>query len=119
MKKIAYGVAGSAAAFPALALAQATGSSPQFSPQPYGLPQGTITQIITGILTFLLMAVGIIGIIGFAIAGILYLTAAGDEDRIKKAKNAMLYSIIGVIVAVAGYVALQAAQGLLGGTGSF
>lgn len=81
-----------------------------------GLPQGSITDIITNIMNWLLMLVGIIGVIGFAIAGILYLTAAGDDTAIERAKNAMMYSIIGVIVAIIGVVVIQAVQGMLGGT---
>jgi len=67
----------------------------------------------------LLAVVGIVGVIGFAIAGILYLTAAGDEGRIGTAKNAMMYSIIGVIVALAGLVALNFAKGMLGAQKGF
>jgi cytochrome bd-type quinol oxidase subunit 2 len=82
------------------------------------LPTGSITGIITNIMNWLLMLVGIIGVIGFAIAGILYLTAAGDDDAISRAKSAMMYSIIGVIVAIVGVVVIQAVQGMLGGTSS-
>lgn len=84
-----------------------------------GLPGGKISEIITSIMNWLLTMVGIIGVIGFAIAGVLYLTAAGDEGKIDKAKNAMLYSIIGVIVAIVGVVALQAAKALLDADESF
>lgn len=84
-----------------------------------GLPSGKISEIITKIMEWLLTMVGIIGVIGFAIAGILYLTAAGDEGKIDKAKNAMLYSIIGVIVAIVGVVALQAAKNLLNADETF
>jgi multisubunit Na+/H+ antiporter MnhB subunit len=80
-----------------------------------GLPGGTLTAIVMTVANWLLWAIGLIGIIGFAIAGILYLTAAGDDDRISKAKNAMMYSIIGVLVALAGVVALTFARNLLGG----
>lgn len=81
-----------------------------------GLPAGSISGIITNIMNWLLMMVGIIGVIGFAIAGVLYLTAAGDEGRIDQAKSAMMYSIVGVIVAIIGVVVMQAAKGLLGGS---
>jgi len=80
-----------------------------------GLPVGGVMDIITNIMYWLLALVGIVGVIGFVIAGILYLTAAGDETRIGQAKSAMLYSIIGVIVALAGLVALQFAKNMLGG----
>ena len=84
-----------------------------------GLPSGGVMDIITNIMYWLLAIVGIVGVIGFAIAGILYLTAAGDEGRIGTAKNAMLYSIIGVIVALAGLVALNFAKNMLGANTGF
>jgi len=89
------------------------------TPGETGLPRQTVFGIITNIMDVLLAAVGIIGVIGFAIAGILYLTAAGDEGRIETAKKAMLYSIIGVVVALAGLVALTFAENLLQGRGNF
>jgi hypothetical protein len=88
------------------------------TPTSTGLPEGTITQIVTNIMNWLLTMVGILGVIGFAIAGILYLTSAGDEGRAGTAKSAMLYSIIGVIVAIVGVVAIKAAESMLGGTNS-
>lgn len=81
-----------------------------------GLPTGTIYDIISRIMNWLLLIIGFIGVIGFVIAGILYLTAAGNEEQIEKAKTAMLYSIIGVIVALVGYVIIQAVSTLLGGS---
>ena len=95
---------------PGLALAQFS------NPTGTGLPEGSIMSIVKSIMNWLLILVGILGVIGFAIAGILYLTAAGDEDRIKTAKSAMMYSIIGVIVALLGLVILKAAAGMLGGS---
>lgn len=85
------------------------------APQSTNLPEGTLMNIVTGIMNWLLMLVGILGVIGFAIAGVLYLTSAGDEGRAGTAKNAMLYSIIGVIVALLGMVILKAAETMLKG----
>ena len=115
--KIRYALALASSAvltFPVLAAAQ-------FNPTPAGanLPGGSIMNIIANVMTWLLGLVGFIGVIGFAIAGILYLTAAGDEDRIAQAKKAMSYSIIGVIVAIVGVVILKAAQAMLGAQGQF
>ncbi len=98
---------------PAMALAQ-------FQP-PGGtnLPNSSIMEIVRNIMNWLLMLVGIVAVIGFAIAGILYLTAAGDEDRIGTAKKAMTWSIVGVIVALVGLVILSAAENMLGARQGF
>ncbi len=79
----------------------------------YNLPDASIYNIVTNIMNWLLGLIGVIGVIGFAISGILYLTAAGDETQIGKAKKAMTYSIIGVIVALVGLVVLNSAYYLL------
>jgi len=79
----------------------------------FGLPNASIYSIISNILNWLLAIVGVVGIIGFVISGILYLTAAGNEDMIQKAKRAMTYSIIGVIVALSGLVAIYFADSML------
>lgn len=108
IKSSVFGLSTLALAVPALVSAQYS------APTGTNLPVSSIYGIISNIMFWLLALVGIVGVIGFAIAGILYLTAAGDEGRIGTAKTAMLYSIIGVIVALAGLVALQFANQLLG-----
>jgi ABC-type transport system involved in cytochrome bd biosynthesis fused ATPase/permease subunit len=84
-----------------------------------GLPTGNLTSIIIGVMNWLLVILGILGVIGFVIAGILYLTAAGNDDQMKRAKNAMTWSIIGVIVGLMGYVIIQAVDSMLNGSSSF
>ncbi len=83
-----------------------------------GVPGGTVTNIIKQTLNWLLAILGFFGIIGFVISGILYLTSAGNDDQISTAKNAMKYSIIGVIVALLGFVIIKAVDTLLTGTSS-
>lgn len=73
-------------------------------------PEGGIAQIIRNLLTWLLGIVGVIAIIGFVISGVQYLTSAGSEERMESAKRNMLYAIIGVIVALASFVIVQAIQ---------
>jgi len=85
----------------------------------FGLPAGSITGIVLNILLWILYIFGIIGIIGFVISGILYLTAAGDEDRMASAKRALQYSIIGVIVGLVGVVILQAINLALNSSANF
>lgn len=112
--KSAVSVATAMALAPMMALAQ-------FDPNAGGktnLPSGSIMNIAQNIMNWLLSLVGILGVIGFAIAGILYLTAAGDEDRIGTAKKAMTWAIVGVLVALLGLVVVKAFSSMLGGTSS-
>lgn len=64
----------------------------------------TLAQIATSVLNFLLSVVGVIGIIMMVVGGLMYLTAAGDEDRIKTGKSITVYSIIGIAIALAALV---------------
>jgi len=82
------------------------------------LPDGTVLGIANNVMLWSLGIVGFIAIIGFCIAGILYFISAGDEDQSKNAKRAMLYSIIGIIVALSGYVIWNAVFKMLDADGS-
>ncbi|KKP98510.1 MAG: hypothetical protein US25_C0008G0009 [Candidatus Moranbacteria bacterium GW2011_GWE1_36_7] len=109
-KKVAYAASAIASAVPMIVSAQFS------TPGGTGLPQGSLIGIITNLMNWLLIVVGILGVIGFVIAGIIYLTAAGDDGQIERGKTTMLYSILGVIVALIGIVVIKAVQGMLGGT---
>lgn len=79
------------------------------------LPDSPIFEIVSNIVFWLLGTLELISFIAFIIAGIMYLTASGDETQAGKAKKAMTYAIIGVIVGFSGFVFFQAAAYLLNG----
>ena len=81
VRKISYGLAASIAVAPMTVLAQFQ------TPAGTGLPAGSIVGIVTSAMNWLLIIVGILGVIGFVIAGIIYLTAAGDEEQIEKGEK--------------------------------
>lgn len=113
IKRIAYATTSVMLMVPAVVSAQwSTGKD---NAARSDLPQGTLTYIIGNIMFWILGLVGIIAVIGFAISGIMYLTAAGDEGRIDSAKRGMTASITGVIVAIIGLVIVFAADAMLSG----
>jgi hypothetical protein len=94
-------------------------ASAQWSTSGYsglGLPGGTIYNIIQTLMKWLLAIFSLVAIIGFTISGIMYLTAAGDEDQQQRAKKAMYYSIIGVVVGLSGLVIFVAVDTMLKGS---
>jgi hypothetical protein len=107
----------SAVFFPALALAQ--GWNKDNLKNVTKLPQAPVATIINNIVLWLLGIFGFVAVVGFVISGIMYLTAAGDEDRQETAKNAMIYSITGVLVGLAGLVVIYAIDALYGGATDF
>ncbi|MDB5186546.1 MAG: rane protein of unknown function [Candidatus Saccharibacteria bacterium] len=60
----------------------------------------SMAQIITNTLLLLL---GIVSVIMIIIGGIRYTTSAGDASRIKAAKDTIMYSVVGLVVALLAY----------------
>ncbi len=67
----------------------------------------TLSQIALNVLDFLLSIVGILAIIMLVVGGIMYLTSAGDEDRMETGKKIVIYSIVGIFVALAALVIVK------------
>lgn len=111
MKKIIISVAALALlASPMLALAEV--SFPDtFSTE---LEQDAdVASILNAILDWGLGILLVLGVLAFVVAGILYITAGGDEDRIKTAKSVMVFAIIGIVVGLLGMIVVNTIQGLL------
>lgn len=85
----------------------------------YGLPSGSIFGIIRNILYWLLGALGIFGVIGFVISGIMYLVSTGDESMIERAKEAMKWSFVGIVVGLIGVVIIRAVNLMLNAQSGF
>lgn len=68
----------------------------------------TLTQIARNILNFLLSIIGVLALIMLVISGIMYLTSAGNETRMKTAKSIFTASLIGIAVAMASLILVTA-----------
>jgi hypothetical protein len=64
----------------------------------------SLLQIVTNVLTFLLSIVGVLAIIALVYGGGVYLTAYGDETRMKEGKKVVTSAVIGIIVALSAVV---------------
>ncbi len=62
-----------------------------------------VTQTIAKVVNVLLFIIGIIAVVVIVIGGIMYATSGGNAEQTKKAKDAILYAVIGIIVAVMAY----------------
>ncbi len=76
-------------------------------------PGQNISDYVNTVISYLIGLVGLIAIVGFLISAVMYFTAAGDEEKITKAKSAMTYSIVGVVVALMGFVILNVVNNFL------
>ena len=68
---------------------------------------GNITQLVDT----LFIVIGAISVIIIIIGGIYYVTSTGDQARIKRAKDTILYAIIGLIVAILAYAIVKFVNG--------
>lgn len=75
----------------------------------------TLKEIAENILNFLLSIVGILGIIGLIVGGGFYLTAYGDEERIKKGKDIITASLTGIIIASAALIIVKQIAAIIAG----
>ena len=60
----------------------------------------SISSIGLGIANAAWIVFTIIAVVAFVIAGILFLTAFGETDKISKAKSAFIWGVVGIIVAL-------------------
>ena len=121
IKQTLYATVAGALAFAPLMVGAASPVSSGFTPDKAadstsGLSQTPVYTIIMNVMNWLLGIVGVLAVIAFVISGILYLTAAGDEEQIEKAKATMMYAIIGLVIALIGLIVVNAIGGLTGTT---
>jgi hypothetical protein len=69
----------------------------------YDQSQKDYTTIIANIIKTVLTLVGIIFIVLIIYGGFLYMTSASESEKVKKAKNTIIYSAIGLIIILAAY----------------
>lgn len=64
-----------------------------------GIPEtGSLRDYIIGIVNVALTLVGVAAAIYLILSGVRYITSAGDEGDTKKAKNGIIYAVLGLIV---------------------
>lgn len=57
---------------------------------------GTVETIISVVLGF----IGAIALLVITVSGFRYVTSAGDPERASKAKNGIIYALVGLVVAI-------------------
>ncbi len=94
-----------AVAIPSVTLAITNGwATPN---QPAGLNSASdLNQIILNITNWVLGFVTILAVLFLIWGGLQYLTAAGNEEQVEKAKNTITYALLGLVVAAIAYAAV-------------
>lgn len=64
---------------------------------------GNVNTFAQNLVRLLLWAIGVISVIMIIVGGIFYTLSGGDASKIKRAKDTVLYSVIGLVVALLAY----------------
>lgn len=67
-------------------------------PDEVGDKTDTFNDNITNILNAVIGVLGIVAVIVIIIGGVTYMTSSGDAGKVKKAKDTILYGVIGLVV---------------------
>jgi len=62
-----------------------------------------LPEIIKTIVDVLLYILGIVSVFVIIIAGISYTVSGGDQNQVTKAKNTLMYAVVGLVVALLAY----------------
>jgi len=68
-----------------------------------GVTETTISKTVGGIIRAVLGVVGVLFLVLTVYAGILWMTSAGNEEKVDKAKKILASSFIGIVVVAAAY----------------
>jgi len=74
---------------------------------------GSIDQLITSLQSLAWKVFGIVALICFVVAGILFLTSAGNPEKVSAARSAFMWGIAGIIVGILAYSIITIIQNLL------
>ncbi len=55
---------------------------------------------VTGILNGIIAVLGLVCVVVMIIGGVNYMTSSGDAGKVKKAKDTILYGLIGLVVCI-------------------
>ena len=79
-----------------------------------GLPDA-----VTKIINFVIGAGGLVAVAYMVVGGIGYITANGDAGKVAKAKNTILYALIGLVITALAFAIVNfAISGISGGSSS-
>lgn len=82
-----------------------------------GLATSNLMAIIARIINGFLILLGLAAVIIIIYAGVLWMTAAGKEEQVMKAKKTLINGVIGLIIILLSYALVRMLFGILGLTG--
>ena len=77
--------------------------------------EGSARALARTIVNFFLFFLGLVATIMVIYGGVMYVTAAGNDDQVGKAKNVILYAIVGIVVILLSFALINT---IIGGAGT-
>ncbi len=74
----------------------------------------SLVDIILGLVNWVAWFVALVAVLFGLYAGILFITAGGDDEKLTKAKNILLYSIVGIVVAILAFSIVAISKSIAG-----
>lgn len=65
-----------------------------------GVPSVEASVIVTNVVSTVFSVLGLICVVIIIIAGFRYVTSQGDSGSVSKAKNTILYAVVGLVIAI-------------------
>ncbi len=75
----------------------------------------TLADVIVQVITFILNFLAALAVVVIVVAGIIYITSGGDEGKTESAKRWILYAIIGLVIALLGWVIINIVSNAIAG----
>lgn len=75
-----------------------------------GSKTGLLTYI-SNVIQVLFIAAGVVAVIMIIVGGIRYITSNGEQGHVKQAKDTILYSVIGLVIAILAYAIVRFVTG--------
>lgn len=111
-KKILYhSLAAVGVAVPYLAFAQ---FDPNRAIGASGLPDTPLYLVLVSVMRYLLLIFTVVAVIGFLVSGLIFITA-GASGRADIGQKWLIFTIVGIIVGLIGYIVIRLIDNLLRG----
>lgn len=73
-------------------------------PGTVGIPTVSADNVLLGVLNTVYFVAGIVGVIAIIVSGIFYTISQGDASKIQRAKDGILYSVVGLVIVMMAFV---------------
>ncbi len=73
-----------------------------------------LVGMILGLVNWVAWFVALVAVLFGLYSGVLFITAGGDDEKVTKAKNILLYAIVGIVVAILAFSIVSISRSIAG-----